>query len=287
MVLTHGGSTEKVGKLRMTVDLTKVNDLTYRELHHQITPHDLVCDIPRDQVKTILDCWNGYHSVNLDDDAKDATTFITEEGTFRFCRTPQGFHESSDKYTRRTDEITKDTEDSHKCIDDSCLFKPTIAELFHHTVKYIDKCRLNGIVFNPNKFVFGKTDVDFAGFHLTSSGYKPTTVTTQAIMQIPVPESLTDVRSFFGLVEQVSYAFSKAEVMAPFRELLQKNRRFYWDDHLTALFDNAKRVIVEKVKDGVESFEIGLTSMITTDYSKEGVGYFLQQKYCKCPVADI
>ena len=56
---------KKSGKLRMTVDLTKVNDLTYRELHHQITPHDLVCDIPRDQVKMIVDCWNGYHSVNL------------------------------------------------------------------------------------------------------------------------------------------------------------------------------------------------------------------------------
>ena len=40
--------------------------------------------------------------------------------------------------------------------------------------------------------------------------------------------NLTDVRSWFGLVNQVSYTFSMTAAMAPFRELLQPSRQFEW-----------------------------------------------------------
>ena len=40
-------------------------------------------------------------------------------------------------------------------------------------------------------------------------GYRPTHHLIEAIENFPVPTDLTGIRSWFGLVQQVSYAFSK------------------------------------------------------------------------------
>ena len=79
-----------------------------RETHYTPTPYSIVSETPKDMYKTVLDAWNGYHSLPLDDNAKDATTFITQWGRYRYRRAPQGYHASGDAYTRRFDDITKE-----------------------------------------------------------------------------------------------------------------------------------------------------------------------------------
>ena len=49
----------------------------------------------------------------------------------------------------------------------------------------------------------------------------------QAIMAFPTPKNVTDIRSWFGLVNQVAYAFSMTERMLPFRDLLKPSTPFY------------------------------------------------------------
>ena len=54
----------------------------------------------------------------------------------------------------------------------------------------------------------------------------------RAITEFLTPKNITDVRSWFGLLNQVSYAFSMAERMLPFRDLLKPAVPFHWDDTL-------------------------------------------------------
>ena len=75
---------KKDGNPRCMVDLQRVNEATKRETHHTRSPHDLVISIPPNHVKTTLDAWNGYHALPLADNARDATSFITEWGWFRY-----------------------------------------------------------------------------------------------------------------------------------------------------------------------------------------------------------
>ena len=42
----------------------------------------------------------------------------------------------------------------------------------------------------------------------------------EAVREFGRPKDFSGVRSFFGLIEQVFFAISKTEVMAPFRQLL-------------------------------------------------------------------
>ena len=72
--------------------------------------------------------------------------------------------------------------------------------------------------------------------------------------------------------------------MQPFRELIKPNQKFYWDDTLDTLFESSKSVLIDLVKDGVQSYDISRTTCIQPDWSKDGVGYLLLQKHCRCAI---
>ena len=102
------------------------------------------------------------------------------------------------------------------------------------------------------------------------------------IIQFPCPKNLTDVRSWFGLVNQVSYAFSMADRMRPFRDLLKPDTHFEWTEELNELFEESKRVIADQIEKGVTIFDPAKTTCLATDWSKTGIGFWLLQKHCSC-----
>ena len=85
----------------------------------------------------------------------------------------------------------------------------------------------NGIILNPDKFVFGANPVEFAGFEISPNNVRPSPRYMRAIIDFPPPQDLTDVGSCFGLVNQVSYAFSIADRMLPFQELLKSGTHLH------------------------------------------------------------
>ena len=124
--------------------------------------------------------------------------------------------------------------------------------------------------------------VNFLWFEITEDSVHPAAKYLQAIQDFPKPEDITDIRSWFGLVNQVAYAFNMTSVMEPFRELLKPTSEFSWTDELDEAFKESKDVIVEAVKDGVMTFEMGRTTCLATDWFKQGMGFVLLQKYCSC-----
>ena len=68
-----------------------LNAATLRETHDTPTPFNHVSIVPPHTKKTVLDAWNGYHSLSLTPEARNATTFITEWGRYRYYRAPQRY----------------------------------------------------------------------------------------------------------------------------------------------------------------------------------------------------
>ena len=157
-----------------------------------------------------------------------------------------------------------------------------MAGSFWHVINYIDVCGRNGVIFTPDKFVFGEDVVDFAGHTVTLDSIKPTIKMLKAIKEFPTPTTIRGVRGWFGVIAFISYAFAFSAAMHPFRELLEKKRKFYWDSTLDELFARTKEYVIEQVVEGVKIFEIGRVTCVATDWSKTGVGFFLLQKHCDC-----
>ncbi|XP_054749715.1 uncharacterized protein LOC129255384 [Lytechinus pictus] len=152
---------------------------------------------------------------------------------------------------------------------------------FFQAVEWLDICGRNGITLNPRKFPFGADIVKFAGFEIIPDSVRPYEKYLRAILDFPTPNGITDVRSWFGLVNQVSYAFSMAE-MLPFRDLLKPNTPFIWTTALQTAFDESKATIASEIEEGVHIFDPDKPTCLATDWSKNGIGFWLLQKQCSC-----
>ncbi|XP_048575650.1 uncharacterized protein LOC116619407 [Nematostella vectensis] len=274
---------KKNGKPRRTVDFQSLNLHATRETHHTQSPFHQARSIPYNTKKTVFDCWNGYHSVPLHQNDRHLTTFITPWGRYRYKTAPQGYIASGDGYSRRFDEIVSHVPNKAKCIDDTLLWADDINSSFHQAVNWLDLCGRHGITLNPDKFVFAADTVEFAGFEITRNSVRPCQKYLDAIRKFPTPVNVTDMRSWFGLINQVSYAFAATERMLPFRASLKPGTQFTWTKELDQLFEESKSIIIREIEDGVRIFDKSKPTCLATDWSKTGIGFWLLQKHCKCP----
>jgi hypothetical protein len=90
------------------------------------------------------------------------------------------------------------------------------------------------------------------------------------------------MRSWFGLINKVSYAFASAEHMLHFREALKPGSSFTWTEELNELFEESKAVIISEIENGVRIYDKSKPTCLATDWSKTGIGFWLFQKHCNC-----
>ena len=271
------------GEPRRTINFQALNEASIRQTHPTMPPFQKAMSVPADQWKTTTDALNGYHSVAIRDSDRHLTTFLTPWGRYRYKTVPQGYKVSGDAYTHRFDRVTLNVKSCDRVVDDSILHQPTIREMFQHTAEYLTLCGQNGILQNRDKFVFCERTVDWAGFRLGPDGVRPLPSHTEAIRSFPTPTSVTDLRSFMALVNQVSSFYATQPKLLPFRALLKKDCPWYWDEALDQLFRATKEVIAREVEQGIQSFDRTKPTCLLTDWCKTGLGYVLMQKHCTCP----
>jgi hypothetical protein len=89
------------------------------------------------------------------------------------------------------------------------------------------------------------------------------------------------------VINQVSYAFSMADRMLPFRALLKPGTPFQWDAQLQSLFEESKAIIVAEFEKGVQIFDKTRPTCLATDRTKTGIGFWLLQKHCTCTKTEL
>ena len=119
-------------------------------------------------------------------------------------------------------------------------------------IEYIDLCGHSGIVLNPEKFQFSQPAVNFAGFKITKDSVEPLPKYLDVIAGFPTPKSTTDIRSWFGLINQVSHYGQLRDMMAPFRKFLSPKEKFVWTEELDSAFGNSKSQILDAIQEGVK-----------------------------------
>ena len=169
-------------------------------------------------------------------------------------------------------------------VDDTLLNNTNIKEAFYHTFGFLTRCARDGIVLSKDKFQFCKDTVQFGGLQITSSGVLPYESTPNAILDFSVPKTITDARSWFGLVNQLAWTYSLSPIMLPFRDLVKKSSRFSWNQTLEIAFQESKQVIVNLLRQVVSTFDINRVTCLAPDWSKDGMGFLLLQKHCTCAI---
>ena len=84
---------------------------------------------------------------------------------------------------------------------------------------------------NSEKSQLGQETVSFAGMEITKDAIRPAREYLDAIRNFPVPKNISLLRSFYGMINQINYAFLMTEHMEPFRHLLKSDTPYFSGQH--------------------------------------------------------
>ena len=271
---------KKDGGIRMCVDFTKLNKSVRRELYQTSTPAECVTSIVKYDAKwfSVFDAAKGYNQCPLDEESRPLTTFITPFGRYMWTRAPFGISSISEFFNRRMDECFRDIPGIQRVVDDVLICGATKQQLEERVHLFLDRCRARGVTLNVTKAQHMQQHVRFAGFEVTEGGYRIDPELLQAIAAFPTPQTLTDLRSFFGLVNQIaSFSEEVAEHMEPLRHLLSSRRIFSWDSCHQSAFEKARQALSSTRT--LAYYDPTKPTLLSTDDSRlHGLGFILQQK---------
>ena len=87
----------------------------------------------------------------------------------------------------------------------------------------LERCRKHGISISENKFKFVQAEVKYVGYRINTEGTSLDGAKLKAIESFPNPTNKTELRSFMGLVNQMSkHSNELSGVALPSRTLLKK-----------------------------------------------------------------
>ena len=276
IVVTPKKNTDRI---RMCVDLSRLNRYVRREWYQSSTPAEAVADIAASSAKvfTVLDAMKGYHQCPLDENSQLLTTFITPYGRFKYLRAPYGISSISEHYDRRMAEAFTGLTGFRRIVDDIVIYDSDPQQHTAHVMQFLQRCADKHIALNFDKCKFCQTEVTFAGFRLSTQGYQVDHSITDAISEFPKPSNRTELRSFFGLVNQLSSSTSDvASLLTPLRPLLSTKNDFIWSGDHDHAFKAAKDSLT--VAPILSYFDATRPSRLCTDASRHGLGFILQQR---------
>jgi putative transposase len=202
---------------------------------------------------------------------------MTPWGRYKFLRASMGLCSSGDEYNRRTDQAFQGVNNTVRVVDDLLRFDSSFPEHVAGVCAVLSAARSAGITFSLKKFHFARSQVQWVGFQIQQGGVSADPDKLRAISDFPEQTSVTELRSFMGLVEQLAgFSTDVAAAKAPLRPLLSTKTPFLWTTDHESAFSAVKKALVEPPI--LAHFDPTLETSLQVDAPrKNGMGYvFLQ-----------
>ena len=150
----------------------------------------------------------------------------------------------------------------------------------------MERIKTAGITLNAEKCQFSQQRITFLGHVIDHNGISPDPKKTTAILAMKPPTSITELRRFMGMVNQMTkFSPNIAHISKPLRELLSTRNAWTWTATQEESFNKLKEEISSPTV--LALYDTSARTKISADASAYGLGAVpLQQHQDKwCPVA--
>ena len=100
---------------------------------------------------------HGYFQLALDKKSSRLTTFLIQQGRFRYLRKAMGLNASSDEWSRQSNVIIRGLPFSMKIVDDTIIWAKDEAELEERIETVLSRCEENNITISRKKMELGNS----------------------------------------------------------------------------------------------------------------------------------
>ena len=195
-----------------------------------------------------LDLRSGYWQVEMDEESREKTAFITHKGLYEFNVMPFGLTNAPATFQRLMDIVLAGLK--WQCclvyIDDIVIYSPSFEQHLLDLEKIFRALRDANLTLKASKCCFCRREMKYLGHIITQDGIKPDPTLTKAVSDFPQPKTIIDVQSFLGLTGYYrrfirDYSKIAEPLIKQLRQLKERNYRLNWTQECTTAFETLKR----------------------------------------------
>jgi len=265
---------------RLVVDYRAVNANT-RPIHTVLpVPEHILAGVQGFKVMSTFDLTNGFWQMKLREDACQYTAFGTPDGLMEYLVAPMGLTNSPHYFNRGLQTVFADQIKEKQLkvyFDDMSLFSKDHKAHLIQMEEMFKTCVTNNIKIHPEKTLIGSDKGNCLGYEVTINGIRPGIEKTQALIDMPRPVNVSEVRSFLGLASYFRrFIPDLARRVEPLTALTAKDVPFEWNDAQENAVKYVKAEITKKIE--LHHFNPEVACEITCDASTIGWSATLKQE---------
>ena len=163
-------------------------------------------------------------------------------------------------------------------LDDILVAGRTEQEHLTHLARVLERLNSAGMKLKKEKCAFCLPQVEYLGHVISEEGLRPAASKVRAIKEAPEPSSLTELKSFLGLVNYYSkFLLNAASILAPLYKLLKNSESWQWNNKQQIAFEKIKEMLT--APNLLVHFDESKSLMLSCDASPYGVGAVLSHVY--------
>ena len=151
------------GRVRICVDLTKLNQSVKRERHPPPAVDQVLAQLAGAKVFSKLDTNSGFWQIPLDPASSLLTTFITHFGRYCFHHLPFGISSALEHFQRRMGECLKGLSSVVCMMDNTLVHGRTCKEHDKRLLLVLQQLSESGMTLNSEKCQFAQESIKFLG----------------------------------------------------------------------------------------------------------------------------
>ena len=276
LVKKHDGSS------RLVIDYRRLNRITVKNKYPADDVQAIMGRLQGSRFYSKFDLANGFLQVVMEEGSRDATTFITMRGMYRFTRMPFGLVNSPATFARVMSQVMAETglryHGVEVYVDDVLVHNAAWKEHISHLRKVFTQFRARNVKLKAKKCMLAAKEVPFLGHVIAHEGISPDPVKVKSVREWPVPLTAKQLHSFLGLSGYYRrYIRGYSSLAAPLFDLIKPKAPFVWSDECQQNF--------EKLKDALCSSPIVCAPdwnypffLLTDAATKSGIGCVLVQR---------
>lgn len=264
--------------VRLCLDARRINLVMSPDYEGFAQVTEILASCSGTKVMSTIDLKNSFWQVPLHRESRPYTGFMHRGKTYQFTVMPFGLKNSSASLARALDLLLSEEVKKFTLIyvDDCLVISKSIKEHLIHLKLLFEDFRAANITVNFQKSQLFRTEINYLGFTISTTGITTDKEKISAIMNFPRPRNHKQLKSFLGLTNYYNRFSSKyADTTQPLLQLLKKDRKFKWTTELEQQFHNVKHLFVESVV--LQYPDCNKQYYLQTDASKYALGGHLFQ----------